>query len=506
MGRKITPILWTRQTQDGDKFIYIRLTENRKSSYFSIGKSIPPKFWNKDYKRVSTKYPSYQEINELIDSKIREIEQTDLEILKGKNNSYLGFFLRFNNDLEKANKIGSYKKFNNVYNHVKKFLSEKYKIDLLFKEITIGLLEELNQYFVESGISDTTRRSYLKIVKRIYNKGLQRDLFITYKNPFTNFKLPKETSSHKSLSLDEFNKLTEVYQRFNTDEDYLMRYRNIQTTTNLFLFSFYAHGMRFGDLIRLKWGNIVGVGNRLEIHYKMNKTNKDMQVPLYDHLVDVLRYFLPINLQIVYLVMTNRDRGLYYSLNNDYKKSLLNKVFNGKVVKVSDDIKFNLREDFDPLFFTNHPMKNLMSKNHDKIDRSFLKKLILIQVKYKKDEYIFQLLNKENEKLSNKQLYEYVNAKLSMYNKELKLLQSLCNINKKLSSHISRHSFSDLSRKLGVSIYDISKSLNHQDLSTTQHYLDSSDNTSVEESNLEFYDKLKQDTKKNKKNNSTSNL
>jgi hypothetical protein len=102
------------------------LTENRKSSYFSIGKSIPPKFWNKDYKRVSTKYPSYQEINELIDSKIREIEQTDLEILKGKNNSYLGFFLRYNDDLEKANKIGSYKKFNNVYNHVKNFLSRRW--------------------------------------------------------------------------------------------------------------------------------------------------------------------------------------------------------------------------------------------------------------------------------------------------------------------------------------------------------------------------------------------
>ena len=237
MGRKITPILWTRQTQDGDKFIYIRLTENRKSSYFSIGKSIPPKFWNKDYKRVSTKYPTYQEINELIDSKIREIEQTDMEILKGKNNSYLGFFLRYNNDREKADKIGSYKKFNNVCNHVKKFLSDKYKIDLLFKEITIGLIEELNQYFVESGISDTTRRSYLKIVKRVYNKGLQRDLFITYKNPFTNFKLPKESSSHKSLSLEEFSKLTDVYKRFNTDEDYLKTYRNIQITTNLFLFS-----------------------------------------------------------------------------------------------------------------------------------------------------------------------------------------------------------------------------------------------------------------------------
>jgi len=498
MGRRITPILWTRKTQNGDKFIYIRLTENRKSTYFSIGKSIPPKYWNKEYKRVSTQYPSYQEINELIENKVREIEKNDLEILKGENGSYLDFFLNYNKHLEKSNRIGSYKKFNNVYNHLKKFLSIIYKKDLLFKDINIDFLEKLNEYFIENNIGQTTRRSYFKIIKNIFNKGLDRDLFISYKNPFSKFKLPKEVSGHKSLKLEEFIKIIKVKQRFNFDEEYFNKFQKIHHTINFFLFSFYSHGMRFGDIIRLKWNNIKGLDDKLEIHYTMDKTKKKTQVPLYDELVDILRYYLIVKLQIVYLVMTNRDKGLFISLKDNYKDVLIRKELNGKRIKISDNIEFKLRNDFDPSFYQNDTLKNLLDKEIDNIDRRFIKKLILIQQNQFGNEYIFPLFNKSKEKLSVKQQYNFINTRLSTYNKNLKVLKSLCGLTQNLSSHISRHTFSDLSRKLGSSIYDISISLNHQDLNTTQHYLNSGDYISVEETNLGFYDKLKNELKKEK--------
>lgn len=508
MGRKITPILWSRQTQDGEKFIYIRLTENRKSSYFSIGKCIPPKYWNKEYKRVSIKYPSHQDINELIESKIREIEKNDLEILKGKNGSYLDFFLNYNLHLEKSNRIGTYKKFNVVYNHIKKFLEERYKTDLLFKEVTIDFLEKMNEYFVENEISQTTRRSYFKIIKNIFTKGLNRDMFIAYKNPFSNFRLPKEKSGHKSLTIEEFTRILKVHQRFNVDEKYMDIFKSTHHAANLFLFSFFSHGMRFGDLIRLKWGNIKGLGDRLEIHYTMNKTKKPSQVPVYDELIDVLRYYLHIKLKFVYLVMTNKDKGLFISLNDDQKEVLLRRELNGKKIKFSDTVNFNLRTDFDPTFYQSNPMKNLIQHNYDMVDRKFIKRLIITQVSHYKDEYVFPLFNKNKDELSPKQEYNFISTRLTMYNKELKNLKSLCKINQNISSHISRHTFSDLSRKFGSSIYDISKSLNHQDLNTTQHYFNSVDYDSVEETNTGFYDKinqeLKKDTKKSNNNSQTS--
>ncbi len=52
MSRTITPILWSRKTKEGNRQIYIRLTENRKSTYFTINKSIPQKYWNKEYKCI----------------------------------------------------------------------------------------------------------------------------------------------------------------------------------------------------------------------------------------------------------------------------------------------------------------------------------------------------------------------------------------------------------------------------------------------------------------------
>jgi hypothetical protein len=74
----------------------------------------------------------------------------------------------------------------------------------------------------------------------------------------------------------------------------------------------------------------------------------------------------------------------------------------------------------------------------------------------------------------------------------------MCSITTKLSSHTSRYSFSDLSRRLGSSIYDISLSLNHHDLNTTQSYFKSRDYQSVETANKSFYNKLDQEFVKTK--------
>lgn len=333
MSRRITPVLWSRTTKEGLKFIYVRLTENRKSIYFTINRAIPPKYWNKDYKRVSTKYPNYDEINKLIDDKIREIEKNDLEVLKGRNGSYLDYFKSKRDTLKAKNRIGTFKKYNVLCNHLEKFLSNNHKNDLQFKDVNTALLDSIDAYFIQNKISATTRRSYFKVIKRIYLQGLEDDLFITYKNPFFAFKPPKnQEPRNKALTLEEFSKVLQKYQRFLIDYLYLENNKPIFHTFNFFLFSFYAQGMRFGDLIRLKWGNFQGVGKKLTIVFTMNKTDKQMVVPLYDELIDILRFYLPLKLKLIYLAMTNRDRSLFYSLDHEYRQSLLNGEFSDKQI------------------------------------------------------------------------------------------------------------------------------------------------------------------------------
>ncbi|NBB85236.1 MAG: tyrosine-type recombinase/integrase [Bacteroidetes bacterium] len=56
-------------------------------------------------------------------------------------------------------------------------------------------------------------------------------------------------------------------------------------------------------------------------------------------------------------------------------------------------------------------------------------------------------------------------------NRALKRLADRAEISKSISFHIARHSFADLARRKGWSVYDISKALGHSSLKVTEKYL-----------------------------------
>ena len=87
-------------------------------------------------------------------------------------------------------------------------------------------------------------------------------------------------------------------------------------------------------------------------------------------------------------------------------------------------------------------------------------------------------------KLSKYQ-YNQISSKTALYNKNLKKIQTACGITTKLSSHISRHTYTDfMLMEDGIDVYDISKSLGHTRLATTEHYLREFSTDRVDDSNL----------------------
>ena len=95
---------------------------------------------------------------------------------------------------------------------------------------------------------------------------------------------------------------------------------------------------------------------------------------------------------------------------------------------------------------------------------------------YKKEErqpgdFIFPLLNTEANLHNPTILHAQLSAKTTIINKYLKTIAELAKIDKVLSSHIARHSFSDIARKRGASLYDISKLLSHSSIKITEAYL-----------------------------------
>jgi len=78
-------------------------------------------------------------------------------------------------------------------------------------------------------------------------------------------------------------------------------------------------------------------------------------------------------------------------------------------------------------------------------------------------------------------LFNHISSNVSLVNKYLKDVAIEAKIEKVLSTHIARHSFSDIARKRKTSIYDISKMLGHSSIKVTEAYLASFDVESQDE-------------------------
>ena len=84
--------------------------------------------------------------------------------------------------------------------------------------------------------------------------------------------------------------------------------------------------------------------------------------------------------------------------------------------------------------------------------------------------YIFPFLNDSEDLTSPFVLLKKISSATAYINKNLKILAKKANINKKLSQHISRHSYGTMAHSKGMSIVHVSKIMAHSNIATTLIY------------------------------------
>ena len=428
---KIKAVLYHSTYSDGTKPIYIRITQNRKSNYVSVGHSIPTGAWNEkevwehkpsisakeketlskealkalreDYSKIIV-LPNADKINKDIRTKIAELEhqQKKLEgneqsispvILKNKSQNkvvediyrkdFLQFIKKVSSDKFQLKQIRTSKKIMVVHNLLFDFLGGK---PLPVEKLTPSFLNDFKIYMVtpnedkkKIGFHNNYVHTNLKVLKTIISKEAirtEKNIMSFNENPFLKFTMPKVIPTYKEkLTIDEIQKLEAL--KLVKDSD-LYHYKNA------WLFSLYNAGIRAGDLMQLRWLNITKEG-RLE--YVMDKTGKERSIKL-----------LPQALSILKLYKEKKDTDFIFPF-------LDNKSQYAKLITNIDK---------------------------DKTSPELLEELL-----------------------------KRISANISLFNKGLKTLAGKAKIKKNLCTHIARHSFSDIARKK-VSVYDISKMLGLQ--------------------------------------------
>jgi integrase len=198
-----------------------------------------------------------------------------------------------------------------------------------------------------------------------------------------------------------------------------------------------------------------------------------------------------------FLLERNSDGTLYQYLNDGkpYTKSYQGASQIGKLIQNLD--KWHQENiDVNEIRFTSL-YKRLKERRHELVIS------LIRRINTNEDintDFVFSLLdnrdfnNIDNDDFSTLSEIQYrkFQSVRSYYNKLLKLVAKQANINKRLTSHLSRHSYTSLMVELGedINLYDLMTSLGHKHLSTTQVYLQRFSNKKLDKLNLVIAEKL----------------
>ncbi|SFN42064.1 Site-specific recombinase XerD [Algoriella xinjiangensis] len=287
-------VIGNKLLSDGKVGIYLRISKNRKKKEFHLGKRcFKDNFQNG---AVTKKEKDYKVLNHLINLKLNEAYDiiTSFE-LKGINFSLEDFekafrriepvsidvyqFLdEYENELKVSKRLGTARTIKDLHRTLKKF-----HIDVLqFEKITPGFLEKFEVFMRARGNTDGGIAVRMRELRSIVNTAIRREILEEQYYPFKKYKISKLKSSgnKRALSEDEYIKFkgANLTERPDLIEAY-----------DYFMFSFYARGMNFIDMMKLKWTDI----NEDRFYYRRSKTKKDFSIKITPQLkiiIDKYRY------------------------------------------------------------------------------------------------------------------------------------------------------------------------------------------------------------------------
>ena len=215
---------------------------------------------------------------------------------------------------------------------------------------------------------------------------------------------------------------------------------------------------------------------------------------------------------------TDKTHNEYYTSINEVSEIIKSRREEiAKTIKINDTVKFEdkldslILEDKKTIYLEKlkvilrnkieNRTENFNDSSNEFKQKSYLffKDIIeyLCSHKETKKSFVFPMLNDKDFEdidddfysMSELQYYKFAGRR-AYYNRLLKAVGAQCKINKPLTSHLARHSFTSLMIEIGVNLnlFDLMTSLGHKHLSTTQGYISKFTGKRVDSINKEIVD------------------
>lgn len=299
---KVSAKLWTSK-KDGSGLspIYLVISHRGRRATIATGHTLAKSHWNPKTGEVRRSHPDYRTINADLDGRIAEINAIITDMIatgldpqasevkrryEGEAEetlTFLGYFSRVLRDYEVSKAVATGKAYRSQYRKFEEFLGIRKIPNATFEDITTPLLNDFIYWLrTEKGNGDSTVHKTVGTLRTVFKKAQDEDLVSYAHQPFRSIKLKKRIAVREKLTTDEIRKLATVTIQEGTVTE---------CVRDMWMFAFYAGGMRFGDVATLRRRQILFDGQEWRVLYKMGKTEEVHSVLLVDEAVAILRRY-----------------------------------------------------------------------------------------------------------------------------------------------------------------------------------------------------------------------
>lgn len=207
-------------------------------------------------KRVMTRLELDGVINNYSASQLKEI--IEIGEIKPDSHNFQAYYISC---MEKKVKDSTKSSYDQALKNLQKFdplLAER-KVE----DINLDYIERLDAWFAQRGITVNSRNVYYRNIRSVLNRAIDEGIQTSY--PFRKFKLRRQSTKKRALTIDELRTLRDY-----PCEDWQKKY------VDLFFLMFYLIGINAADLLPAKKNQV----RRGRLEYERAKTYKQYSIKI----------------------------------------------------------------------------------------------------------------------------------------------------------------------------------------------------------------------------------
>ncbi len=284
-----------KSNSKGEVGLYLRFEAGGSRVYSSLSRSVLPSRWNSRTGQVRSSHRHASDLNEEIVNAVDKAHKCLFEMERtGAVVTAKSWKVRYHDGPSRqdfwvwADKwVAEKRKRQQIY-YWRRARSILLKFEaslgrpLPWPNLNLASLRKWDLY-MESELKNvaSTRVVAHNIIKTIANDAVREGIIEHGNNPYLRFRLPKAKPAKRvKLTLEQFRNLLVLTLEPGSMED---------IARDMFAFSVFARGLRFGDVVRLRWSDFDGD----RINLTASKTGDHLSIPVDDNIMQIINKYGP---------------------------------------------------------------------------------------------------------------------------------------------------------------------------------------------------------------------